>query len=94
MKEHFDLIIAIIALLATAGGVVASVYALVERKVTHLQQTADTTAKAVAELRVGIVVIDGTNGLRGDVRELQQDVKVIRKELVGVRIGIAEHDHQ
>jgi hypothetical protein len=94
MKEHFDLIIAIIALLGTAGGVVASVYALVERKVTPLQCTADTTAKAVVEIRTGLYGATGQNGLRSDVRELQHDVKAFREELTNVRIQVAHIDHE
>jgi len=90
MKEHLDLIIAVIALLLTAGGVVAAVYKLIEGKIAPLQKTADETAKAVVEIRTGLYGAVGTNnGVRGDVRELQHEVKALREDLTNVRLQVA-----
>lgn len=49
----------------------------IERNVSHLTKDVDDLTGDVRDLRAHLVGPDGQNGLRGDVRELKEDVKGI-----------------
>lgn len=61
------------------GVVNAATLSRIEKKVENLSTDIDDLTGDTRELRVVIIGVDGNNGLRGDVRELKDDVKEITK---------------
>jgi len=50
-------------------------------QITPIAQELQRNTLATNELRVSMVGLDGSNGLRGELRELKQDVKNLRQSL-------------
>ena len=63
----------------TRGDINAATLQRIERNVGNLTKDLDDLSGDVRDLRTLMVGIDGENGLRGDVRELKDDVKEITK---------------
>lgn len=61
----------------TRGDVNAATLSRIEGKVENVTKDVDDLTGDVRDLRAHIVGPDGQNGLRGDVRELKEDVKGI-----------------